>query len=410
MLTRSAPRWRKPADVPLEIVILWVAALGAAITGVLLVPISQGVLSYYEDGLYGLVLFVFALQAVLLGVTPFGDVRRSPTLIAAGTVIAAAGIVNCFVPDLLGEAPRLLLVVCFGLGGATQLLCLFLGGRFRLWWRGSRELRRLALACVVVYSLAVLVALILLLRQAVAVAAVAVAAVAVTVLTYGVALFVLAGQLWAVDRAFPQQAQARAGDAGGLVTDHTLMLLTGIFLVLLGVLLVPVNLGVLPFSGSAQLGLLMVIFAVEMLASGSTPVGVFPRTWLMIVVGLVFAALGIVSTVIPYVLVPTLTVLIGLLNIVGGVLTLVRNVAPLFTKRDEESPTAPRPPVLIRLFMAQLAMGLLSIAFGAAMLLPGLIPGLVLGLVLAANGGVLLYMLHLLLVVDRQRDASAAPA
>ncbi len=93
---------------------------------------------------------------------------------------------------------------------------------------------------------------------------------------------------------------------------------------------------------------------------------------LMIVVGLVFAALGgIVSTVIPYVLVPTLTVLIGLLNIVGGVLTLVRNVAPLFTKRDEESPTAPRPPVLIRLFMAQLAMGLLSIAFGAAMLLPG---------------------------------------
>lgn len=211
MMTGSAPRWRKPTDVPLEIVILWVAALGAAITGVLLVPISRGVLPSYEDGLYGLVLFVFASQAVLLGVTPFGDVRRSPILIAAGTAIAAAGIVNCFVPDLLGEAPRLLLVVCFGLGGVTQLLCLFLEGRFRLWWRGGRELRRLALACVVVYSLAVLIALILLLQQAVALVA-----VAVTVLTYGVALVVLAGRLRAVDRAFPQQAQARGGRGGTL--------------------------------------------------------------------------------------------------------------------------------------------------------------------------------------------------
>ncbi len=43
----------------------------------------------------------------------------------------------------------------------------------------------------------------------------------------------------------------------------------GIFMLLLGGLWIPVNLGLLPFSGSAQLGLLMVIFAVQMLASGN---------------------------------------------------------------------------------------------------------------------------------------------
>ncbi len=35
------------------------------------------------------------------------------------------------------------------------------------------------------------------------------------------------------------------------------------------------------FSGSAQLGLLMVINSGQMLASGSTPIGPFSRSWLV---------------------------------------------------------------------------------------------------------------------------------
>ena len=82
-------------------------------------------------------------------------------------------------------------------------------------------------------------------------------------------------------------------------------------MLLLGILLIPVNLSQLPFSGSAQLGLLMVIFAIQMLASGSTPIGLFPRNWLMIIFGLLFAALGIISSIIPGILVKPLTILIG---------------------------------------------------------------------------------------------------
>ncbi|WP_367338433.1 hypothetical protein [Aminivibrio sp.] len=66
-----------------------------------------------------------------------------------------------------------------------------------------------------------------------------------------------------------------------------MILLTGVFMVLLGVLLVSVTLGMLP-PGSAQLGLLMVILAIQMLASGNTPIGAFPRSYAVVFCGLLF--------------------------------------------------------------------------------------------------------------------------
>ncbi|MFY1645413.1 hypothetical protein ACK11Z_16910, partial [Methanoculleus bourgensis] len=44
-----------------------------------------------------------------------------------------------------------------------------------------------------------------------------------------------------------------------------LLILVGVFLTLLGVLLFPVNIGVIPFSPDGQLGLLLVIIAIQMM-------------------------------------------------------------------------------------------------------------------------------------------------
>ena len=96
----------KEADLPLEVVILLIAGMTMLITGVLLFPVSAGALPYYENGLYGLLLVMFALQMITLGKTPFGDMRRSKLLLAVGVVIAAVGIVTCFVPDILSQLPR----------------------------------------------------------------------------------------------------------------------------------------------------------------------------------------------------------------------------------------------------------------------------------------------------------------
>jgi len=173
-------------------------------------------------------------------------------------------------------------------------------------------------------------------------------------------------------------------------------------------LLVPVNLGLIPFSGSAQLGLLVVILAIQMLASGSTPIGPFPRSWLMIALGYPFAALGVISAIVPGILVPVLTLLVAVLNVTGGILGLKRTVAPMLNRG--EGPRGPVPPVLARLTGVQLAMNLVSILFGASMLIANLIPGRIIGVILAANGGLLLYLLHLLGLIERMASGAEAQA
>jgi hypothetical protein len=393
-------RLLREADLPLEVVILLVAGMTMLITGVLLFPISTGALPYYEDGLYGLLLVIFALQTITLGRTPFGDLPKSRLLLAGGSAIAAAGIVTCFVPELFGQAPRILLFLCFGPGGLLLLLQMFLDKeKLRSWSRYGGVFRQLILACSLVYVLSMVIALLLWRAPTVPMTA-------TVILAYGAAIVYLAAVLKRVYRMYPE-AQTSHRDDAGLTTDQTMLLLMGIFMLLLGALLVPVTFGALPFSGSAQLGLLMVIFAIQMLASGSTPIGSYRRSWLMILFGLLFAALGIVSCIIPDILVLPLTVLVGVLNILNGVITLVKVGAPFV--KDAAVPRPPLPPVLVRLLATQTAMGLLAITFGTSMLVSQLIPGPVIGVILAANGCVLLYLLHLLVTLDRQQSQTPTP-
>ena len=97
----------KKAEIELDVVVLLVAALTMLLTGALLFPVSRGLLPYYENGVYGLFLFIFALQMVTLGRTPFGDAPRSKALIAVGVVVASLGMITCFIPEVLGRVPQI---------------------------------------------------------------------------------------------------------------------------------------------------------------------------------------------------------------------------------------------------------------------------------------------------------------
>jgi len=121
----------------------------------------------------------------------------------------------------------------------------------------------------------------------------------------------------------------------------------------------------------------------------------------MIGFGLLFAVLGVVSCIIPEILVLPLTVLVGVLNILGGVIVLVKMWTNRF--RQPAGPRQPVAPILTRLFITQLTMNLLAIMFGTSMLLPGLVHGGIIGVILAANGCVLLYLLRILVVLDKMR-------
>jgi hypothetical protein len=381
------------ADLPLEVVLLMIGGLTMLITGILLFPVSVGALPYYENGLYGLLLVMFALQAITLGKTPFGDMRRSKSLLVGGMAVAAIGIVTCFIP-IASRIPRLLLFLCFAPGGFLLLLHMCLSReKLRRWAGYGGIFRHLIIGCGAVYVFSILTGLLIWEKRLLTTPVAAVAA-----MFFGVAILYLAGVLRKIYHRFPE-AEKCPGGGVELSTDQAMLLLTGVFMLLLGLLLVPVGLGLLPFSGSAQLGLLMVIFAVQMLASGSTPIGPFPRSWLIVGFGLLFAALGIVSCIIPDMLVPALTVLVGTLNILGGIITL----AKLWASRTGHpgGPREPVLPVLARLFAAQVTMNLLTVMFGGSMLIPGLVPTPVIGVILTANGCVLLYLVIILVALDK---------
>jgi hypothetical protein len=388
------------ADLPLEVAILLIAGLMMLITGILLFPVSTGALPYYENGLYGLLLFIFSLQIVTLGKTPFGDMSRSKPLIVIGVIIAAIGIVTCFIPDLLSQIPRILLFICFAPGGFLLLLQMFLSQeKLRTWVKYGGIFKHLIVGCGVVYVLSILIGLLILVQSMLTTAMTAVVG-----LIFGVAIIYLALVLRKIYLTYPEAENTNPGTVE-LSTDKMMLLITGVFMLLLGILLIPVNLSQLPFSGNAQLGLLMVIFAIQMLASGSTPIGPFPRNWLMIIFGLLFAALGIISSIIPGILVKPLTILIGVLNIIGGCITLVKTLLPRLKKPPKSGGQVP--PILHKLFATQLILGFLSILFGSSMLVSHLLPGLIVGVVLFANGCVLMYLMSILLTLDKMISQKA---
>lgn len=385
------------ADLYFDVVVLCIAGMALTMTGLLLFPVSVGFLPYYENGVYGLLLFLFGLQTVLLGRTPAGDFKRSLPVVAGGAAIATVGILACFIPDVFTLLPRMILILCLGLGGFLQLLqMLFSRDKLQAWLRYGGIFPYLAPACGAVYIFSIFAGLLVWEKGLLSVRT-----TALSVLVYGTSVFALAFLLQKIYRRHPKAAAALVDDFG-LSADRSMLLLTGIFMVVLGVLLVPVTFGNLPFSGSAQLGLLMVIFAVQMLAFGSTPIGAFRRTWFMILLGFAFAALGIISCVVPLILVPSLTLLVGLLNLAGGGSGLAKIIVPLVKDHKDEAPV---PSIIVRLTITQVFMNLVSILFGASMLASGLLPGWVVGIMLAANGGLLLYLMRILMQIDKMKSA-----
>ena len=51
----------KEADLSLEVVILLFGGMAMLILGLLLFPVYAGILFYYENGLFGLLLVIFAI-------------------------------------------------------------------------------------------------------------------------------------------------------------------------------------------------------------------------------------------------------------------------------------------------------------------------------------------------------------
>ncbi len=402
---------KEESDLSLEVVVLILFGVFWLLFGLTLFKIYAGDLPYNPDSAYGLFLVIVSFQMITMGKTPFGALRRSWALVYIGMGSAVLGIATSFIPGYFTNFIRELVGIVLFIGGIILFLQLCVSEKMaRMWIKIPGILRQLTVACALVYALTILSGLITLspsLR--------ADPLTAIILSLYGMSFFYLSWCVWKVFRTYgPEQPEDPAStiqsadrddlqrrfilfQEASLPLSPAILILLGVLNTLLGLLLFPVGLGMLPFSPDGQLGLLLTIMAIQMMIMGDTPLGQYTRSQFMITIGIVFAGLGVVSCVVPGLLTGMIQILLGILSILGGAVFFIRRLLA----RKHEIRTSPEipivvPPIIRKLTGIQLAMNSLGIVFGVSMLLPGLLSLPVVACILLIMGSLLFVLASVL--------------
>ncbi|MDD1730119.1 MAG: hypothetical protein LUQ50_13745 [Methanospirillum sp.] len=393
----------KISDLTLETVIILIFGLFMSLFGLLGFVIQAGTLPYNPDGAYGLVLVLISLQIITLGKSPFGTYRRSWSLILLGIGIAAIGTIACFIPGLIGDGVRILVGILMTAGGIALILHL-IGVRAGAWVRSPGILRHLAVACGLVYLMEILFGIVSLIPGIIPGYVTAVLCTA-----FGISLFYLAWTLTRITRRYPRKTPGSTLGTSGtpedndgffLLRDATLptqiavIILLGVIFILFSLLLIPVGLGIFPFSRDSQFGLLMVIMAFQVLALGKTPLGVYERSLPLMLIGLAVVSLGIYSCIIPGLITGWILLPLGIWNIIAGSTGLIRLTLP-YLSRYRDPCNADHSPKKMRVNVALLH--LVTIFFGINVVSTGLIPGIAVPVILFLLGLLFLLLAHTLL-------------
>jgi hypothetical protein len=271
--------------------------------------------------------------------------------------------------------------------GALGLLQLFTArDKARLWMKVPGILKQLTIACVLVYGIEIILGIITLLPGIVQNPL-----TAVLCLIFGISLFFLARCIHVVHRQYRQgdektSTPARPSTGGfGLFREASLTVgnsfntYQGCLMILLGFLILFMILGIFPsFNSDGQIGLLLVLTSLQLLALGQFVGSTVTRSWLVVAFGILCAAAGIFSCIVPGILSGIILPLLGLQNIVTGVLLLgTQIIAPtLYGIRHPPAEPVTLPPIIKRLFLVLMVTGIVTIVFGINTIAPVLLPNL----------------------------------
>ncbi len=383
----------------------------ALLFGLLLFRILTGALPYTPDSTYGLFLVIVSLQIITMGKTPFGDLRRSWIVLIIGICTAIIGMYACFIPGHLTALIRMLVGILLLFGGIALLLQLLVSEeKAKKWMRIPGILQQLTIACSLVYIISAILGLITLLRGI----ATDLQTAAILVI-YGISFFYLSWCIRKVNVLYPPEEIRNPAHKQLIKVEHpsrynfkllkdaalplsvAIFITLGVLLTLIGLLLFPVSLHIIPFSPDGQLGLLLVITAIQILALGETPLGHFKRSWLLIIIGIIFVGIGIFSCIVPGILTDVIKLLLGFLNIFGGLVLLTKGY---LSKHHGGIDPATIPAAIISIAAkqknTQTMLNITGIIFGITAVVPGLVSLRVIAGILVING-LLLFMLSNLL-------------
>ena len=378
---------RPEIDLSIEVVILVVGGVYFFLFGVLLFLIDKGILPYSEGSMYGIFVVLVSMQIITMGKTPFGDFFRSWFIVIIGLLTAMIGTLAIFFPMYLNVGIRILAALIVLAYGSFGLLQLFTSrDKARIWMKVPGILQQLTIACVLVYGIELVLGIITLLPGIIPNPL-----SAVLCLIFGISIFFLARCIHVVTRQYGHGKENAASATPSsksrfflfrevsLTVGNTFNAYLGCLLILLGFLIFLMILGIFPsFNTDGQVGVLLVLTSLQLLALGEFVGSHVTRSWLVVAFGLLCAAAGIFSCIVPGILTGIIQPLLGLQNIVTGVLLLATQIiAPtLYGIRHPLAEPVAIPPIIKRLFLVLIVTAIVTILFGINMIAPFLLPNL----------------------------------
>jgi hypothetical protein len=378
---------RREIDLSIEVVLLVVGGVYFLLFGVLLFLIDKGMLPYSKDSTYGLFVVLVSLQIITMGRTPFGDFLRSWLVVIIGLVTAIIGTLAIFYPGYLSTGIQILagLIVLFT--GVLGMLQLFTSrDKARIWMTVPGILQQLTLACVLVYSIEIVLGVITLFPGIVPNPV-----TALLCLVFGISLLFLArcihvsyqryrkGDGTTDIPASPQKGRSCLLREASLTVENSFNTYEGCLLILLGFLVLFNILGSFPsYNSEGHDGILLVLTSLQLLALGQFVGGQITRSWPVFAFGILCASAGIFSCVVPGILSGIIVPLLGLQNIITGVILLATQIIlpALYGIRHPPAGDAVLSPVLRHLKLVLLLTGIATIVFGINLIAPVFLPGL----------------------------------
>mgnify|MGYP007050170783 CR=1 FL=1 len=162
----------------------------------------------------------------------------------------------------------------------------------------------------------------------------------------------------------------------GLSLDTIMEMQYGLYMLALGFFLIPVNLGFLPYSMHAILGVLVVLFGIQLLVSGRIMTYTFKRSIISFFSATVLIMAGSYSVAVQNMNISFLGLFIGIFIISGGLYLFYYLFRTLITtKQPTTKPKGKHLQIVIILLILAFLTAFLMIIFGLSLLIVNLLPG-----------------------------------
>jgi len=166
-----------------------------------------------------------------------------------------------------------------------------------------------------------------------------------------------------------QKTYSKLRDESDLSLEVVILLILGVFMLLFGLLLFRIHTGDLPYAPDSTYGLFLVIVSLQIITMGKTPFGDLRRSWMVVIIGICTAILGMFASFIPGLLTALIRILVGIILFVGGITLFLQ----LFVSEEKAKKWMKIPGILQQLIIACSLVYIMSAILGLVTLFPGII-------------------------------------